>query len=78
MSGGQDRLADFPGFTDSMRIEKFFLIVEEFLSSRVQSAKFWGFLLGHLALMIHLVQLALRAWWDFLDEDALVLWDDPS
>ena len=31
------------------RIEKFFSIAEEFLSSKVQSAKFWRVLLGHLA-----------------------------
>ena len=32
------------------RIEKFFSIAEEFLSSKVQSSKFWRVLLGHLAL----------------------------
>ena len=32
------------------RIEKFFSIAEEFLSSKVPSAKFWSVLLGHLAL----------------------------
>ena len=32
------------------RIEKFFSIAEEFLSSKVQSAKFWRILLGRLAL----------------------------
>ena len=37
------------------RIEKFFLTVEEFLSSKVQSAKFWRVLLGHLASLMHLV-----------------------
>ena len=56
------------------RIEKLFLIVEEFLSSRRQSARFWRVLLGHVASLIHLVlggrlqvrsmQLALRSRWD--------------
>ena len=46
------------------RIEKFFSIVEEFLSSKVQSAEFWRVLLGHLASLSHLVpndQLQMRA-----------------
>ena len=68
-----------------LRIEKFFLIVEEFLSSKVQSAKFWRVLLGHLALLMHLVpgrqlrmralQLALKRGWNFMDNLVLVLWD---
>ena len=37
------------------RIEKFFSIAEEFLSSKVQSAKFWRILLGHLASLSRLV-----------------------
>ena len=37
------------------RIEKFFSIAEEFLSSKVQSAKFWRVLLGHLASLSRLV-----------------------
>ena len=70
------------------RIEKFFSIVEEFLSSKVQSAKFWRVLLGHLASLSRLVpngqlrmralQLALSRGWDFRDEDILVPWDPPS
>ena len=70
------------------RIEKFFSIAEEFLSSKVQSAKFWRVLLGHLASLSHLVpngqlrmralQLALSRGWDFRDEDILVPWDPPS
>ena len=46
------------------RIEKFFSIAEEFLSSKVQSAKFWRVLLGHLASLSRLVpngQLRMRA-----------------
>ena len=53
-----------------LRIEKFFSIAEKFLSSKVQSARFWRVLLGHLASLTHLVpggcrrmkslQLALR------------------
>ena len=45
-------------------IEKFFSIAEEFLSSKVQSAKFWRVLLGHLASLSRLVpngQLRMRA-----------------
>ena len=70
------------------RIEKFFLIVEEFLSSRVQSAKFCRVVLGHLASLMHLVpggplrmralQLALKRGWDFRDDSVLVPWDNPS
>ena len=70
------------------RIEKFFSIAEEFLSSKVQSAKFWRVLLGHLASPSHLVpngqlrmralQLALSRGWDFRAEDILVPWDPPS
>ena len=70
------------------RIEKFFSIAEKFLSSRVQSAKFWIVLLGHLASLSRLVpngqlrmralQLALSQGWDFWDEDILVPWDPPS
>ena len=37
------------------RKEKFFSIAEEFLSSKVQSAKFWRVLLGHLASLSRLV-----------------------
>ena len=69
-----------------LRTEKFFSIVEEFLSSREQSAKSWRVLLGHLSSLIHLVpggrlrlrslQLALRSGWDFVDESVLVAWDD--
>ena len=47
-----------------LRIEKFFLIVKEFLFLRVHSAKFWRVLLRHLASLIHLVpggQLQMRA-----------------
>ena len=71
-----------------VRIERFFSITEEFLSSREQSAKSWRILLGHLASLAHLVpggmlrmralQLALRRGWNFLDESILVPWDDPS
>ena len=70
------------------RIEKFFSIVEEFLSSRGQSTKFWRVLLGHLASLIHLVpggclrvrslQLCLRTHWDFLDESQIIRWDASS
>ena len=70
------------------RIEKFFSIAEEFLSLKVQSAKFWRVLLGHLASLSRLVpngqlrmralQLALSRGWDFRDEDILVPWDPPS
>ena len=70
------------------RIEKFFLIVEEFLSSKVQFAKFWRVLLGHLASLMHLVpggqlwmralQLALKRGWNFQDDSILVPWDAPS
>ena len=70
------------------RIEKFFSIAEEFLSSEVQSAKFWRVLLGHLASLTHLVpgghlrmrslQLALRQGWDFRDNSILVPWDPLS
>ena len=48
--GNQDRLADFRASATPLRIEKFFSIAEEFLSSKVQYAKFWRVLLGHLAL----------------------------
>ena len=70
------------------RIEKFFSIAKEFRSSKVQSAKFWRVLLGHLAslsclvpngqLQMRALQLALSLGWDFRDEDILVLWDPPS
>ena len=70
------------------RIEKFFSIVEEFLSSKVQSAKFWRVLLRHLASLMHLVpggqlrmralQLALKRGWNFVDDSFLVPWDAPS
>ena len=70
------------------RIEKFFSIVEEFLSSRRQSASFWRVLMGHLASLIHLVpsghlrvrslQLCLRYQWDFLDESQVIHWDASS
>ena len=70
------------------RIEKFFSIAEEFLSSKLQSVKFWRFLLGHLASLTRLVpngqlrmralQLALSRGWDFRDEEILVPWDLPS
>ena len=70
-----------------LRIEKF-SIAEEFLSSNVQSAKFWRVLLGHLASLSRLVsngqlrmralQLALSRGWDFRDEEVLVPWDLPS
>ena len=70
------------------RFEKFFLMVEEFLSSKVQSAKFWRVLLGHLASMMLLVpggqlwmralQSALKRNWDFRDDSVLVPWDSPS
>ena len=63
------------------RIEKFVLKVEEFLSKRRQSARFWRVLMGHLASLIHLVpggrlrvrsvQLALRSRWDFKDKGRL-------
>ena len=69
-----------------LRIDRFFSITEEFLSSREQSAKSWRVLLGHLASLAHLVpggllwmrapQLALKRSWDFLDEQVLVPWDD--
>ena len=71
-----------------LRIGKFFSVVEEFLSSKVQSAKSWRVLLGHLASQMHLVpngrlrmrtlQLALKRGWDFRDEEILVPWDAPS
>ena len=64
------------------RIEKFSSIAEEYLSSKVQSAKFWRVLLGHLASLSRLVpngqlrmralQLALSRGWDFWDEEILV------
>ena len=70
------------------RIEKFFSIVEEFLSSKVQSTKFCRVLLGHLASLIHIVpggqlrmrapQLALKRGWNFVDDSVLVPWDAPS
>ena len=41
--------------TPSM-IEKFFSIAKEFLSSKVQSVKFWRVLLGHLASLSRLVR----------------------
>ena len=45
------------------RIEEFFVIVEQFLSSMVQSAQFWKLLLGLLASLLHLFldgQLRMR------------------
>ena len=54
LSGDQDRVADFPGFS----------VAEEFLPSKVQSAKFWRVLLGHLVpggqLRMRALQLALK------------------
>ena len=71
-----------------LRIEKFFSIAEEFLSSKVQSAKFWKVFLGHLASLSRLVpdsqlrmralQLALSRGWDFWDEEVLVPWNPLS
>ena len=81
-------LQTFRASATPSRIEKFFSIVEEFLSSEVQPAKFWRILLGHLASLSRLVpngqlrmralQLALSRGWDFRDEDILVPWDPPS
>ena len=78
----------FRASTTSSRIEKFFSIAEEFLSSELQSAKSWRVLLGHLASLTHLMsngllrvralQLALKRGWDFRDEEILVPWDVPS
>ena len=78
----------FTASATPLRIEKFFSIAEEFLSSKVQSAKFWRVLLGHLASLSRLVpnsqlrmralQLALSRGWDFRGEDILVPWDPPS
>ena len=45
----------FRASATSSRIEKFFSIAEEFLSSKVQSAKFWRVLLGHLTSLSRLV-----------------------
>ena len=71
-----------------LRIEKFFSTAEEFLSSKVQCAKFWRVLLGHLASLSRLVpngqlrmralQLALSRGWDFRDKEVLVPRDLPS
>ena len=81
-------LQTFRASATPSRIEKFFSIAEEFLSSKVQSAKFWIVLLGHLASLSRLVpngqlrmralQLALGRGWDFRDEEILVPWDPPS
>ena len=78
----------FQASPSPLRIEKFFLIVEECLSSMVQSARFWRVLLGHLASLMHLVpggqlqmrslQLALKRGWNFRDDSVLVPWDAPS
>ena len=78
----------FRALATPSRIEKFFSIAEEFLPSKVQSAKFLRVLLGHLASLSRLVpngqlrmralQLALSRGWDFRDEDILVPWDPPS
>ena len=78
----------FRALATPSRIEKFFSIAEEFLSSKVQSLKFWRVLLGHLASLSCLVlngqlrkralQLALSRGWDFRDEEILVPWDLPS
>ena len=46
----------FRALPTPLRIEKFFSIAEEFLYSKVQSAKFWRVLLGHL---VSLMQLGL-------------------
>ena len=81
-------LQTFRALATPLRIEKFFSIVEEFLSSKVQSAKSWRVLLGHLTPLTHLrpngqlrmraLQLALQRGWDFRDEEILVPWDTPS
>ena len=78
----------FRASTTPSRIEKFFSIAEEFLFSKVQSAKFWRVLLGHLAslsclvpngqLRMRALQLALSRGWDFRNEDILVPWDPSS
>ena len=63
-----------------LRTEKFFSIVEEFLSSREQSAKSWRVLLGHLASLIHLVssgRLRLRSLQLPLRSGG-TLWKSPS
>ena len=85
--GIQIELKTFRASPTPSRIEKF-LIVEEFLSSKVQSAKFWRVLLGHLASFMHIVpggqlqmralQLALKRGWNFQDDSVLVPWDAPS
>ena len=69
-----------------LRIQKFWSIAEEFLSSREQSATFWRVLLGHLASLAYLVpggrlrmralQLALKRGWNFQDDLVKVMWDD--
>ena len=71
-----------------LRIEKFFSIAEKFLSSKVNSAKCWRVLLGHLTFLKYLVpgsrlymralQLALKRSWDFHDNSVLIPWDSPS
>ena len=47
--GNRDRLADFPGFSDSLEDRKVLLSSRRILSSKVQSAKFLRVLLGHHA-----------------------------
>ena len=54
----------FRALATPSRIKKVFSIAEEFLSSKVQSVKFWRVLLGHLASLSRLVpngQLRMRA-----------------
>ena len=77
----------FRASLDSLEDRKV-LNVGEFLSSKVQSAKFWRVLLGHLTSLMHLVpggqlrmralQLALKRDWNFQDDSVLVPWDALS
>ena len=64
------------------RIEEFFVIVEDFLSSTVQSVQFWKLLLGLLTSLLHLglggqlrmriLQLSLERGWFFVNISVLV------
>ena len=81
-------LQTFRASATPSRIEKFFSVVEEFLSSKVQSPKSWRVLLCHFASLTHLVpnsqlrmrtlQMFLKRGWVFLDEEILVPRDASS
>ena len=82
--GNQDRLADFPGFSDSLEDRKVLLngrrisvlkgAVCEVLETLARPPR----LVPNGQLRMRALQLVLGRVWDFRDEDILIPWDPPS